>query len=58
MPKVTSKKKCCKDKSRCAKCPLLLMRLVQAGYAEKDGKSDYQVSKKVPKKVLVAARAR
>jgi hypothetical protein len=34
------------------------MRLVQAGYAEKDGKSDYQVSKKVPKKVLVAARAR
>lgn len=55
---MTAKKKCCKDKSRCAKCPLVLMRLVQMGYAEKNGRTDYTVSAKVPKKVRLAARAR
>jgi hypothetical protein len=58
MPKVNAKKKCCKDSSRCSKCPLVLMRLVKLGYAERGGKSDYKVSAKVPKKVLVVARAR
>ena len=55
---MTSKKKCCKDKSRCRKCPVLLTRLVKMGYAEKDGKTGFAVSAKVPKKVLVVARAR
>jgi len=58
VPKVTSKKKCCQDKSRCSKCPLVLMRLVKLGYAEKDGRTEYKVSSKVPKKVLQDARAR
>lgn len=55
---MTSKKKCCQDKSRCSKCPLVLMRLVKLGYAEKDGRTEYKVSSKVPKKVLQDARAR
>jgi hypothetical protein len=55
---MTAKKKCCQDKPRCAKCPLVLMRLVQMGYAEKNGRTDFKVSSKVPKKVRVAARAR
>jgi len=58
MPKVTAKKKCCKDSSRCSKCPLVMMRLVKMGYAEKDGKTDYRVSAKLPRKILVVARAR
>lgn len=58
MPKVTVKKKCCKDKPRCAKCPVVLMRLEQMGYAEKDGKRDYKVAGNVPKKALLVARAR
>jgi hypothetical protein len=58
MPKVTAKKKCCKDSSRCSRCPLVLMRLVKMGYAETDGRTDYRVSAKVPKKILVVARAR
>lgn len=62
MPSVTAKKKCCKDKPRCKKCPLVLKRLADAGYAERKGsRSDgreFKVSAKVPKKVLKAARAR
>jgi hypothetical protein len=58
VPRVTVKKKCCKDKTLCAKCPLLLMRLVQMGYAEKNGRTDYKVVTKVPKKARVLARAR
>lgn len=58
MPKVSAKKKCCKDKSPCAKCPLVLTRLVKMGYAEKDGRSGYRIIAKVPRKALVVARAR
>lgn len=39
------------------KCPLVLMRLTKMGYAEKDSKAVYKVASKVPKKVLVLARA-
>lgn len=58
MPKVTAKKKCCRDKSLCAKCPLALMHLVKMGYAQKRGGTCYKVSAKIPKKVLLVARAR
>ncbi len=57
MPHVTVKKKCCKDKPRCAKCPVVLMRLERMGHAEKDGKRGYKVSAKLPKKQLTLARA-
>jgi len=58
VPKVTAKKKCCRDKSLCAKCPLALMHLVKMGYAQKCGGSCFKVSAKVPKKALLVARAR
>jgi hypothetical protein len=34
------------------------MRLERQGYAERETKRKYQVEKKIPKKVLKAARAR
>lgn len=59
MPKVTAKKKCCKDKPRCAKCPVVLMRLEKLGYAEqRKDKRDYKVAKDVPRKVMLVARQR
>ena len=62
VPSVTAKKKCCKDRPRCKKCPLVLKRLVDAGVAERLGERsdarEFAVAKKVPKKVLKAARAR
>jgi hypothetical protein len=55
---MTAKKKCCKDKPRCKKCPVVLMRLSKAGCAERLDRVHYKVDKKVPKKVLKQARAR
>lgn len=55
---VTVKKTCCKDKPRCAKCPVTCMRLEREGYAERETKRKYKVDTKIPKKVLKAARAR
>lgn len=59
MPKVNAKKKCCKDKPRCAKCPVVLMRLEQMGYAKQGkDKRTYKVEKNIPKKAMVVARQR
>ncbi len=62
MPTVTAKKKCCKDRPRCKRCPLVLKRLVDAGFAERQGERsdgrEFKVAKNVPKKVLKVARAR
>ncbi|WP_165547150.1 MULTISPECIES: hypothetical protein [Kribbella] len=58
MPSMTAKKKCCKDKPRCKKCPVVLLRLSKAGCAERLDRRHYDVDKKVPKKVLKEARQR
>lgn len=58
MPRVTAKKKCCRDTPRCSKCPLVLKRLTDVGLAERKDQRTYKVAKKLPKKVLVAARTR
>jgi hypothetical protein len=58
VPEVTAKKSCCKDKPRCTKCPVVLKRLADAGYAERESRRDFVVAKKLPKKVLVGARKR
>jgi hypothetical protein len=59
VPKVTAKKKCCKDKPRCTKCPVVLMRLEKLGYAEQTGeKRGYRVDKAVPRKVMLVVRQR
>ncbi len=62
VPVVITKKKCCKDRPRCKTCPLVLKRLCDVGLAERLGERsdarEFTVAKKVPKKVLKAARAR
>lgn len=53
---VKPKKRCCTDRPRCKRCPLVLCRLERAGYAEReDGR--FLVAVKVPKRVMRAARA-
>ena len=55
-----AKKKCCKDKPRCAECPVVLMRREKMGYAERDADKPrrYMVDKSVPKKAMLVARQR
>jgi len=55
-----AKKKCCKDKPRCAQCPVVLMRLETMGYAEQDPdkRRRYAVARNVPKKAMLVARQR
>ncbi|MEV8379107.1 hypothetical protein AB0P21_40595 [Kribbella sp. NPDC056861] len=58
MPSMTAKKKCCKDKPRCKKCPVVLKRLADAGCAERLDLRHYVVDKKLPKKLLKQVRSR
>ena len=56
---MTAKKKCCKDKPRCTKCPVVLMRLEKLGYAEQGkDKRAYKLEKNIPEKVMLVARQR
>jgi len=55
---ITAKKKCCKDKPRCKKCPVVLKRLETMGYAERTGKRSYVLVDVVPKSVLKQVRTR
>lgn len=55
---VTAKKKCCKDKPRCKKCPVTLKRLQAMGYAERKDRRTYVLIDVVPKSVMKKARAR
>ena len=57
-PEIRSKKKCCKDKPRCQRCPVTCKRLATAGYLERLGKRNWVVLEPLTKKVLEAARAR
>lgn len=52
---VKAKTKCCKDKPRCKRCPVVLKRLADAGLAERTGKLTY-VLVDVTKADLSAAR--
>jgi hypothetical protein len=58
MADMTAKKKCCKDKPRCKKCPVVLKRLADCGCAERLDRRHYIVEKKIPKPILKQARAR
>jgi hypothetical protein len=58
MTTVKTKKRCCKDKPRCKKCPVVWKRLEAAGYAERQDTRHYVVALAVPKKAMKAARAR
>jgi hypothetical protein len=52
-----AKKKCCKDRPRCKRCPVVCKRLEAMGYAERSGKRRFVMERKPPKKALKAARA-
>ena len=52
-----SKKRCCKDRPRCKRCPVVCKRLENAGYAERHDKHTWTLLVIPPKKALKAARA-
>jgi hypothetical protein len=55
---IKPKGKCCKDRPRCKKCPVVLKRLTKEGHAERLENGRYVVTGDVPKKTLKAARKR
>jgi hypothetical protein len=55
---IKPKAKCCKDKPRCKRCPVVLKKLERAGYGERLENGRYLFEDRVPKKALKAARAR
>ena len=61
MPKtakvITPKKRCCRDKPRCKRCPVVCKRLMKQGYAKKLEDGRYVLDVTVTKKQRKAARA-
>jgi aldehyde:ferredoxin oxidoreductase len=55
---VKTKKRCCKSKQRCKKCPVVCTRLADQGLAVRQDKRHYLVELGIRKKTLKAARAR
>ena len=53
---VKAKKRCCKSKPRCKKCPVVWKKLAEQGYAEPAGKLRYVVVDVVPKRAFKSAR--
>ena len=55
---VKTKKRCCKSKPRCRKCPVVCKRLATEGLAVRHTTRHYLVEIGISKKTLKAARAR
>ena len=55
--RINTKKRCCKDRPRCKRCPVVCKRLDTLGYAEREDKRHWRLVVIPPKKVLKAARA-
>ena len=55
---VKTKKRCCKSRPRCKKCPVVCKRLSIEGLAVRQDKRHYLVELDIGKKTLKAARAR
>jgi hypothetical protein len=55
---VKTKKRCCKSKPRCKRCPVVCKRLADEGVAVRQSKRHYLVQLDIGKKALKAARAR
>ncbi|MDO8210526.1 hypothetical protein [Conexibacter sp. CPCC 206217] len=53
---VKPKKKCCKSRPRCKRCPVVLKRLSQTGFAERREDGNYVMLDLVPKKTFKEAR--
>ena len=56
--KVTPKAKCCKDRPRCKRCPVVLKRLETAGLAERTPSGKFRVDPDLTKQQLKVFRAR
>ena len=54
---VKAKKRCCKSKPRCKRCPVVCKRLAGEGLAVKRDAGRFVLSKKLRKKQLKAARS-
>ena len=57
MKLVKTRKRCCKSRPRCKRCPVVCKRLETQGLAERQAKHHYLVSLDITKKTLKAARA-
>jgi hypothetical protein len=57
MKRVKTRKRCCKSRPRCKRCPVVCKRLETQGHAIREGKHHYLVSLDLKKKTLKAARA-
>jgi hypothetical protein len=61
MPKagkiITPKKRCCRDKPRCKRCPVVCKRLTRHGVAERLDDGRFVLSVSLSKKRFKAARA-
>jgi hypothetical protein len=57
MKRVKTRKRCCKSRPRCKRCPVVCKRLEQQDLAVREGKFHYLVSLDIKKKTLKAARA-
>ena len=55
---VRVKKRCCKSRPRCKKCPVVCKRLAHEGHAVRQDKRHYLVELDISKKTLKTARAR
>jgi hypothetical protein len=55
---VKPKKRCCKSRPRCRRCPVVCRRLAADGLAAPRGDGRYVLVDVLPKKRLKAARAR
>jgi hypothetical protein len=56
--KVKPKKRCCKSGPRCKRCPIVLRRLTEQGFAEERSDGRFVILEIVPKKRFKAARKR
>ena len=56
--KVRAKGKCCKDRPRCKRCPVVLERLETAGIAQRTKKGAYRLPDDLTKRDLKPFRAR
>lgn len=53
---VKPKKRCCRSRPRCKRCPVVLKRLAHRGFAERRDDGRYVIVATVKKKQLKAAR--
>ena len=58
MKRIKPKKRCCKSRPRCKKCPVVCKRLAKQGLANRRSDGSYVVELNIGKKAFKAARAR